>query len=198
MADRRAEAGAADVAHGQQRDLVVEVDEALDDHAALPGAPAATARSPRPASHRPPSRPRSGPCPSELITGLTMHGKPSSRSGRVDTRRACRRTGRARSAGRAPRRPGGGCPRGPWSAARRARSESRVSPPASSSSSVGVAMASISGTTRSGRSSSISARSAAPSSMSMTWLRCATCIAGALRVAIDRDHLARRGAAARS
>ncbi|OMP13167.1 hypothetical protein COLO4_02163 [Corchorus olitorius] len=40
MPDRRAEGGAADVAHGQQGDLVVEVDEALDDHPALAGATA--------------------------------------------------------------------------------------------------------------------------------------------------------------
>jgi len=52
-------------------------------------------------------------------------------------------------------------------------------PSFSNSTSVGVWMASTSGTTRSGFSCSMSARSAAPSSMSMTWLRWATCIAGA-------------------
>ncbi len=40
VTDRRAESGAVDVAHGEQSDLVVEIDEALDDHPALAGAPA--------------------------------------------------------------------------------------------------------------------------------------------------------------
>src|SRR5581483_10357285 len=40
MPDRRTEAGAARVAHGQHRDLVVELDEALDDHATGAGASA--------------------------------------------------------------------------------------------------------------------------------------------------------------
>src|SRR5690606_21155845 len=40
VADRLAEVGAAGMAHGQQGDLVVEVDEALDDAAAGTGAAA--------------------------------------------------------------------------------------------------------------------------------------------------------------
>jgi len=39
VADRRAERRSGGVAHGQQRDLVVEVHEALDDHAPGAGAP---------------------------------------------------------------------------------------------------------------------------------------------------------------
>ena len=53
------------------------------------------------------------------------------------------------------------------------------SPSASSSTSRPVAIASISGTTRWGRSWEITARSASPSNIDNTWLRCATCIAGA-------------------
>jgi hypothetical protein len=52
-------------------------------------------------------------------------------------------------------------------------------PSASIASSVGVWIASISGTTSVGRSASITPRSAAGSSIGMTWLRWATCIAGA-------------------
>ncbi len=52
-------------------------------------------------------------------------------------------------------------------------------PWASSSTRTSVAIASISGTTRCGRSSAITARRASPSSIDSTWLRCATCIAGA-------------------
>ncbi len=37
MANRRAEGGAANVAHGQQRDFVIEVDKAFNDHATLAG-----------------------------------------------------------------------------------------------------------------------------------------------------------------
>ena len=44
MADRRTEARAADVAHGQQRDLVVEFDETLDDHPRVLAPAAAPAR----------------------------------------------------------------------------------------------------------------------------------------------------------
>ncbi|MNN55566.1 hypothetical protein D3C81_1704490 [compost metagenome] len=55
-----------------------------------------------------------------------------------------------------------------------------VKPSASSSTRVAVAMASISGTMKCGFSASITARRAAPSSMLITWLRCATCMAGAL------------------
>jgi Cu(I)/Ag(I) efflux system protein CusF len=62
-------------------------------------------------------------------------------------------------------------------------------PSASISTSVSVAMASISGTMRCGFSCSISARSAAPSVMSITCARCATCMAGSVGVAIDGDHL---------
>jgi len=55
-----------------------------------------------------------------------------------------------------------------------------LKPSRSSSSSVVVAIASISGTMNAGRSLSITRRSSAPSSMLITWARCATCIAGAL------------------
>ena len=40
MADGLAEAGAVAMAHGQQRDLVVEIDKTLDDDLATAGAPA--------------------------------------------------------------------------------------------------------------------------------------------------------------
>ena len=49
-----------------------------------------------------------------------------------------------------------------------------------------VAIASISGTTRSGCFLFDQRRSAAPSVMSITWVRCATCCAGAF-VAVDGD-----------
>ena len=52
-------------------------------------------------------------------------------------------------------------------------------PSLSSATSSCVAIASISGTIRCGFSCSTTRRSAARSSMSITWLRCATCIAGA-------------------
>jgi hypothetical protein len=55
-----------------------------------------------------------------------------------------------------------------------------VRPAASSSSRTSVAMASISGTTKSGFSASISWRKAGPSSMLITWDRWAICMAGAL------------------
>src|SRR5690606_29475865 len=40
MADRRTETGAPGVAHGEQGDLVVELDQTLDDHPAAAGAAA--------------------------------------------------------------------------------------------------------------------------------------------------------------
>src|SRR5690606_3059923 len=41
VADRRTEAGAVAMAHGQQGDFVIEIDEAFDNHLALAGAAAA-------------------------------------------------------------------------------------------------------------------------------------------------------------
>ena len=54
-----------------------------------------------------------------------------------------------------------------------------VTPWASRASSSSVAMASISGTTKSGFSASMTARKAWASSMLITWERWATCMAGA-------------------
>lgn len=64
-----------------------------------------------------------------------------------------------------------------WAA--RAVGITRASPSVSTFTSSSVAIASISGTMTCGRSCSITARSAAASVMAITWLRCATCIAGA-------------------
>ena len=58
-----------------------------------------------------------------------------------------------------------------------------TSPAASIAASVSVAIASTSGTTKCGRSCSITARNASPSSIEITWARSATCIAGALAYA---------------
>ena len=69
VADRLAEvrldcAVGAERAHGQQRDLVVEVDEAFDDHAAVADAAAGHRVVPGLAARRPGRRSCSGPCPS--------------------------------------------------------------------------------------------------------------------------------------
>ena len=64
------------MAHGQQRDLVVEVDEALDDHAARRRRGRRSARSPRPRRCRRRVRTRLWPLPEDDITGLTTHGRP--------------------------------------------------------------------------------------------------------------------------
>ena len=76
------------------------------------------------------------PLPDDDITGLTTHGKPIARAAARNSS-SDRRSGTARSAGRAPRPRAGGCPRGSSSAAPRARSGCTVaSPRASSSTSV--------------------------------------------------------------
>jgi hypothetical protein len=64
--------------------------------------------------------------------------------------------------------------------AARAVGMQRMVPSASSASSTGVAMASISGTTRSGRSASISGRSCSGSLIAMVRAWWATCWPGAL------------------
>src|SRR5579885_2224789 len=75
MPDRRAEGGAAAVAHGQLGDFIIEPDEALHDHPPPPTRPPFCAYShPRAIS--------AGvftvdwPLPEELITGFTTHGRP--------------------------------------------------------------------------------------------------------------------------
>jgi hypothetical protein len=118
------------------------------------------------------------PLPEELITGFTTQGSPTaSIAARYSSSVSAKRNGEVASPSSS-------------AASRRMPSRSMVSraavavgitrqPSVSSASSSCVAMASISGTIRSGFSASTSARSAARSSMSITWARCATCIAGA-------------------
>ena len=80
VADRLAEvrldrAVGACAAHGQQRDLVVEVDEALDDDAAAAHAAAALSAYCHAGGRRRPGASTSDwPLPDDDITGLTTHG----------------------------------------------------------------------------------------------------------------------------
>ena len=145
----------------------------------------------RPAPARPPScaydhddstssaeRTTDCPLPEEDMTGLTTHGMPiSSTAERNSSAVPANRygeVGRSSVSAASRRMPSRSIVR------RAARAVGMtVTPSASSSSSVGVWMASISGTTQCGCSSSTTRRTSAASSMSITWLRCATCMAGA-------------------
>ena len=78
MADRLAEmrfrfAVRADRAHGELGDLVVEVDQPFDDHAALVHATAAGGVIPR-CLHLVRASTLDCPLPDDDITGLMMHG----------------------------------------------------------------------------------------------------------------------------
>jgi hypothetical protein len=185
VADRLAEVRAAARvarAHGEQRDLVVEVDEALDDHAPLgdaaaghrvvPGRATSAGPSillwplPRAAHHRlDDAGVADAPLPS--IAACSSASESQKRYGLVGRRSvsAARRRMPSRSI---------------VSRAARAVGITRTTPAASSSSSTGVAMASISGTTSIGFSASISARSAAGSLIVMVRAWCATWWPGAL------------------
>ena len=181
------------MAHGQQRDLVVEVDEALDDHAAARRrARAACAYSHAALDVAAASRTTDWPLPEEDITGLTTHGVPSAATASRELVLGRRRSGSGEVG-----RPSSSA------ASRRMPSRSIVSraaravgttckPSASSSSSTAVAIASISGTTTAGRP----ARSTRAPRAARRRRACRS--RGAVRdlhrrrvgVAVDGDHLA--------
>ena len=126
MADRCAVTRAADVADGEQRDFVVEIDESFDDAAALPGTSARLRVFPRGfdvlrAAHE-----------ALAFAGAAHYGldharQTERRDRSRDNPREYRRNDTAKSEGRAPPPRDAGCLRDSWSAMRRARSESPAS-----------------------------------------------------------------------
>lgn len=75
MADGLAEVNAVDGAHREQGDLVLEGDEAFDDHLATAGATTLLAWV-QLSSSLARSRSTLWPLPDELITGFTTQGRP--------------------------------------------------------------------------------------------------------------------------
>ncbi len=115
VADRRAEQGALVTgADRQQRDLVVERDEALDDDASRAAAGAPDSAYSQAVATSAAVRTVLWPLPELDMTGLITQGRPRRCDGRPRPPRGCRRRRRGWSAVRAARRRGGGCPRDPW------------------------------------------------------------------------------------
>jgi len=123
--------------------------------------------------------------PELLITGLTTQGKPMAGWPSVPSIAACSSASESQKRYGLVGRPSVSAARRRMPSrsivrrAARAVGMTRTTPSASSASSTGVAMASISGTTRSGRSASISARSAAGSLIVIVRAWWATCWPGA-------------------
>ena len=111
--DRLAERRAAGVPHREQRDLVVEVDEPLDDDLARARAPVLLRVLVRGVRASPRSRTTLWPLPDELMMGLTTHGIADRVERRAVLVAGRRRTRTGTFAGRASRRRAAGCPRGP-------------------------------------------------------------------------------------